>query len=95
VRVTPDQDALIRQAADLEHVSVTAFVLDAVTEHAQSVTEKQSTITLANELFDHLCAALDEPEAMVSQVTELFSTSSAASWINEAELRFADISPSQ
>ncbi len=32
--VTPEQDALIRQAADLEDTTVTAFVLDIVTSRA-------------------------------------------------------------
>ena len=32
VRVNPEQDALIRQAADLEATTVSAFVLETVTE---------------------------------------------------------------
>jgi uncharacterized protein (DUF1778 family) len=72
VRVTPEQDALIRQAADLEHESVTSFVLDTVTARARKVIETQSTITLANEAFDRFYAALDEPEAIVPELTELF-----------------------
>jgi uncharacterized protein (DUF1778 family) len=74
VRVTPEQDALIRQAADLEHESVTSFVLDTVTERARRVIETQSTITLANEAFDRFYAALDEPEVIVPELAELFRT---------------------
>jgi uncharacterized protein (DUF1778 family) len=72
VRVTPEQDALIRQAADLEHASVTSFVLDTVTERARKVIETQSTITLANEAFDRFYAVLDEPETIVPELAELF-----------------------
>lgn len=74
VRVTPEQDALIRQAADLEHESVTSFVLDTVTERARRVIETQSTITLANEAFDRFYATLDEPEVIVPALAELFRT---------------------
>jgi uncharacterized protein (DUF1778 family) len=72
VRVTPEQDALIRQAADLEHASVTSFVLDTVTERARKVIQTQSTVTLANEAFDRFYAVLDEPETIVPEVAELF-----------------------
>ena len=72
VRVTPEQDALIRQAADLEHASVTSFVLDTVTARARKVIETQSTITLANEAFDRFYAVLDEPETIVPELAELF-----------------------
>src|SRR5674476_1497659 len=74
VRVTPEQDALIRQAADLKHESVTAFVLDTVTARARKVIETQSTITLANEAFDRFYSALDGPEAIVPELAELFRT---------------------
>ena len=74
MRVTPEQDALIRQAADLEHESVTAFVLDTVTERARKVLEQKNTITLANEAFDRFYATLDEPEKAVPELVELFRT---------------------
>ena len=41
VRVTQEQDALIRQAADLEDTTVTAFVLDTVTARAKKVVRER------------------------------------------------------
>lgn len=74
VRVTAEQDALIRQAADLERESVTAFVLDTVTARARKVLEEQNTITLANEAFDRFYATLDEAATVVPELVKLFAT---------------------
>lgn len=72
VRVTPDQDALIRQAADLEDTSVTAFVLDTVTRRARKVLKAHDTIVLSNQAFDRFLAAIDEPAKAVPELVELF-----------------------
>lgn len=50
--MTPDQDALIRQAADLEDTTVTAFVLDTVTTRAKRVVKQRQDLVLSNETFD-------------------------------------------
>ena len=72
VRVTPEQDALIRQAADLQDTSVTAFVLDTVTRRARKVLKDHDTIVLSNETFDRFLTALDEPAEAVPELVELF-----------------------
>jgi uncharacterized protein (DUF1778 family) len=72
VRVTPEQEALIRQAADLEHETVTSFVLDTATERARRVLKAHSTVTLSNEAFDRFYAALDKPANQVPELVELF-----------------------
>lgn len=72
VRVTPEQDALIRQAADLEDATVTTFVLDTVTERAATVIEQHRDVTLSNKAFDRFIGALDDPPAAVPQLRELF-----------------------
>jgi uncharacterized protein (DUF1778 family) len=60
VRVTPEQDALIRQAADLEDTTVTAFVLDTVTARAKGVVKQHNDLVLSN-AFDRFIAELDKP----------------------------------
>lgn len=72
VRVTPEQDALIREAADLEHATVTTFVLDTVTARATTVIEQRRDVTLSNEAFDRFIAALDEPPTTVPELVDLF-----------------------
>lgn len=71
MRVTPDQEAVIREAADLAHETVTAFVLATATERAREVLEARRTATLPNEAFDRFYAALDEPEKVVPELVEL------------------------
>jgi len=72
VRVTPEQEALIRQAADLEHETVTSFVLGTATERARRVLKAHSTVTLSNDAFDRFYAALDRPTEEVPELVELF-----------------------
>ncbi|MGA3220324.1 MAG: DUF1778 domain-containing protein [Acidimicrobiales bacterium] len=72
VRVTPEQGALIREAADLEDTTVTAFVLETVTTRAQRVLKQHRDLTLSNEAFDRFIAELDKPPAPVDELVELF-----------------------
>ncbi|HKH51675.1 MAG TPA: DUF1778 domain-containing protein [Mycobacterium sp.] len=72
VRVTPEQDALIRQAADLEETTVTAFVLDSVTSRAKGVVKHHHDLVLSNQAFNRFIAELDEPAKPVPELVELF-----------------------
>lgn len=72
LRVTAEQDTLIRRAAALEHESITTFVLGTVTERAREVLEISSVITLENEAFDLFYATLDEPAIVVPELARLF-----------------------
>ena len=72
VRVTPEQDALIRQAADLEETTVTAFVLDTVTSRARRVIKDHDAIVLSNEAFDRFLDELDKPAQAVPELVDLF-----------------------
>lgn len=73
VRVTPEQDALIRQAADLEDTTVTGFMLDTVTERAETVIEQRRDVVLSNDAFDRFLAELDKPAEPVPELSKLFS----------------------
>ena len=72
VRVTQEQDALIRQAADLEETTVTAFVLDTVTSRAKRVVKQHQDLVLSNEAFDRFIVELDKPAKPVPELVELF-----------------------
>jgi uncharacterized protein (DUF1778 family) len=75
VRVTPEQDALIRQAADLEDTTVTAFMLDTVTSRARQVVKQHQDLVLPNQAFDRFLAELDKPANPVPQLVDLFKNS--------------------
>lgn len=72
MRVTADQDALIRQAADIEDTTVTAFVLETATERAESVIERQRDLVVSDEALDRFIAELDKPAEPVAELVELF-----------------------
>lgn len=72
VRVSPEQDALIRQAADLEDTTVTAFVLETVTSRARRVVKEHQDLVLSNEAFDRFMIELDQPAKPVPELVELF-----------------------
>lgn len=73
VRVSAEQDALIRQAAVLEDTSVTAFVLDAVTSKAKKLVKQNHDLLLSNEAFDRFIAELDKPAEVVPELRALFN----------------------
>ena len=73
VRVSPEQDALIRQAALVEDTSVTAFVLDAVSSKARKVVKQNHDLVLSNEAFDRFMAELDRSAEVVPELVALFN----------------------
>jgi len=72
VRVSADQDALIRQAADLEGTTITAFVMDTTLARARRVLRQHQDLVLSNEAFDRFITELDRPTEAVAALTELF-----------------------
>ncbi|HVM55677.1 MAG TPA: DUF1778 domain-containing protein [Acidimicrobiales bacterium] len=72
VRVSADQDALIREAADLEGTTITAFVMDTTIARARRVLRQHQDVVLSNEAFDRFIAELDRPPEPVAELTELF-----------------------
>lgn len=75
VRVNPEQDALIREAADLEATTVSAFVLETVTARAKKVIREHQDLVLSAEAYDRFIAELDKPAESVPELVELFRRS--------------------
>lgn len=73
VRVSAEQDTLIRQAAALEHTSVTGFVLDTLTARAARVLDEHRDLVLTNAAFDRFLAELDRPAEPVAELATLFA----------------------
>ena len=70
--MTPEQGALIREAADLEDTTVSAFVLETVTTRANRVLRQHRDLALSNDAFDRFMAELDKPPAPVDELVALF-----------------------
>jgi uncharacterized protein (DUF1778 family) len=61
LRADPAREQRIRYAAELEHQSVSAFVLDAASERAEQVIASASTTVVHSDFFDRLWEALEAP----------------------------------
>lgn len=73
VRLSEEQDAVIREAADARGTTVSAFVLDTVTVQARKVVREQRDLILSKEAFERFMAELDRPAEVVPEMVELFS----------------------
>lgn len=64
-RVEPERMERIRRAAELQHASISAFVVDAAEEKAEQVILEQHETFVPSRFFDELLAALDRPPVVV------------------------------
>jgi uncharacterized protein (DUF1778 family) len=61
LRADPEREQRIRYAAELEHQSVSAFVLAAAAERAEQVIASAAATVLPSDFFDQVWEALDTP----------------------------------
>lgn len=73
VRVTDQQDALIREAAAAAGQTVTAFLLSAAEDRAHSLLDDRRHLVMSDRAFAAFAAALDAPSEQVPALDELFS----------------------
>ena len=62
LRTDESTDALITEAAELLHVTKSAFVADAARQAAQKVVSRADMTLMAPEVFDLMMASLDTPD---------------------------------
>jgi len=72
LRATPEQHALIRQAADRVGRSYTDFILESATEKAVDVLADRHVFVLDDERWKAFVAALDAPAQPVPALVALF-----------------------
>lgn len=72
VRLSPEQDALIREATDLEGTTASAFVRSTAALRAQEIIRGQNDMVLSAEAFDALMIELDKPAEIIPELVELF-----------------------
>jgi uncharacterized protein (DUF1778 family) len=73
VRVTDEQDALIREAAAAAGQTVTAFLLSAAEDRAHSVLDDRRHLVMSDRAFTAFAIALDAPGERVPALDELFA----------------------
>lgn len=71
LRVDRDVDALLREAAALEHKSLSAFLLDAGIERARHTLEERRRIVLDDAELARVLDELDRPAQVVTPLLRL------------------------
>jgi len=72
VRVSAEQDAMIREAAALAGQTVTGFLLDAAEDRAREVIDERRDLVMSKATFARFADALDAPGEPVPELVELF-----------------------
>lgn len=76
VRLTSDQDALIRRAAEVAGISITDFTVEAAVSHARDVLVDRRLFVLDDAAWQEFLAVLDRPVAPKPRLTKLFASES-------------------
>ncbi len=73
LRATPEQETVLRRAAEVAHKSLTEFILDAAYQAAQQTLLDQRLFMVSGSQYQVLLDMLDRPESDNPGLTDLFS----------------------
>ena len=73
VRVTDEQDALIREAAAAAGQTVTGFLLSAAEERARAVLDERRHLVMSDRAFAAFAVVLDAPDEPVPPLRDLLA----------------------
>jgi uncharacterized protein (DUF1778 family) len=76
VRLSSDQDALIRRAAEVAGTSITEFTVDAAVSHAHDVLLDRRLFMLDDAAWTEFLAVLDRPVVHKPRLEKLFASES-------------------
>lgn len=76
VRLSSDQDALIRRAAEVEGTSITEFTVDAAVTHAREVLIDRRLFMLSDATWTEFLVVLDRPVVHKPTLEKLFASES-------------------
>jgi uncharacterized protein (DUF1778 family) len=71
LRVRPDQDELIRAAADARSQSVSEFLIESAIARAEMDAGERSHFVIAADQWDVFVAELDRPPELIDQLDKL------------------------
>lgn len=72
-RATPNQEKLIRVAAERRVLNVTDFIIESACEKSEQTLTDQSHFVLNRKQWEIFMKALDEPPGLIPQIKKLFS----------------------
>ena len=73
LRATPEQETVLRRAAEVAHKSLTDFILDAAYQAAEQTLLDQRLFMVPGSQYQALLDMLDRPESDNSGLADLFS----------------------
>jgi uncharacterized protein (DUF1778 family) len=73
LRATPEQEQLLRRAAEVSRKSLTDFILDSASTAAEHALLDQRLVLVSGEHYDAILALLDEPARSNQGLEELFA----------------------
>ena len=76
LRATPEQETVLRRAAEVAHKSLTDFILDAAYQAAEQTLLDQRLFMVSGSQYQALLDMLDRPESDNSVLAHLFSRES-------------------
>lgn len=73
LRATPEQEAVLRRAAEAAHKSLTDFVLDAACQAAEQTLLNQRLFMVSGSQYQALLGLLEQPERDNAGLADLFA----------------------
>ena len=73
LRATPEQETVLRRAAEVAHKSLTDFILDAAYQAAEQTLLDQRLFMVSGSQYQALLDMLDRPESDNAGLAHLFS----------------------
>jgi len=73
LRATPEQEAVLRRAAEVAHKSLTDFILDSACRAAEQTLLDQRLFMVAGSQYQALMDLLEQPEQANEGLSNLFS----------------------
>lgn len=73
LRATPEQEAVLRRAAEVAHKSMTDFILNSACQAAEQTLLDQRLFMVSGERYQALMVLLDRPEQDNEGLRDLFS----------------------
>ena len=73
LRATPEQEAVLRRAADVVHKSLTDFILDSACQAAEQTLLDQRLFMVSGSQYQALMDLLEQPEQANVGLRDLFS----------------------
>ena len=73
LRATPEQEAVLRRAAEVSHKSLTDFILDSACQAAEQTLLDQRLFMVSGSQYQALLERLEQPEAENTGLADLFA----------------------